>query len=111
MTQPTAPVVKRNDIERRYEIAVDGALVGLAAYRDLRDQRVFYHTEIGEDFAGHGLAAVLVGEALADARAAGKRIVAVCPYVAKYLKKHDGFADITDPVTHKILKWLETELR
>ncbi|MEH1059415.1 N-acetyltransferase [Micromonospora sp. CPCC 206171] len=42
--------------------------------------------------------------------ASGKRIVPVCPYVAKFLKKHDEFADITDPVTSDVLQWLEAEL-
>ena len=34
----------------------------------------------------------------------------VYPYVAKFLKKHDEFADITDPVTLAVLRWLEAEL-
>jgi hypothetical protein len=34
----------------------------------------------------------------------------VCPYVAKFLKKHDEFADITEPVTPEVLAWLDAEL-
>ncbi len=34
----------------------------------------------------------------------------VCPYVAKYLQKHDEFSDITDSVTPDVLRWLRTEL-
>jgi hypothetical protein len=36
--------------------------------------------------------------------------VPVYPYVAKFSKKHDEFADITDPVTPDVLRWLEVEL-
>lgn len=43
-------------------------------------------------------------------RASGKRIVPVCPYVAKYLNRHEEFNDITDPVTPEVLQWLDTEL-
>ncbi|WP_445525354.1 GNAT family N-acetyltransferase [Streptomyces cyslabdanicus] len=104
----TAATVRRADAKHRYEILVDGERAGLTAYRDRGEQRVFYHTEVGEAFAGQGLAARLVQEALTDVRASGKRIVPVCPYVAKFLKKHEEFADITDPVTPDVLQWLET---
>ncbi|MEV6024876.1 GNAT family N-acetyltransferase [Streptomyces sp. NPDC052036] len=111
MSQPsTAPVVERADARHRYEILVDGKRAGLTAYRDRGAQRVFYHTEVDEAFAGQGLAGRLVQEALTDVRAQGMRIVPVCPYVAKFLKKHEEFADITDPVTPEVLAWLDTEL-
>ncbi|WP_225102696.1 GNAT family N-acetyltransferase [Streptomyces sp. CoH27] len=111
MTQPAAaPTVERVDTKHRYEILVDGKSAGLTAYRDHDDQRVFYHTEIDDAFAGQGLASILVQQALTDVRALGKRIVPVCPYVAKFLKKHAEFADIADCVTPEVLRWLETEL-
>ncbi|MFJ5533969.1 GNAT family N-acetyltransferase [Streptomyces sp. NPDC093261] len=111
MSQPsTAPLVERVDARNRYEILVDGERAGLTAYRDRGAQRVFYHTEVDEAFAGQGLAGRLVQEALTDVRALGMRIVPVCPYVAKFLKKHEEFSDITDPVTPEVLDWLEREL-
>ncbi|MFI8893433.1 GNAT family N-acetyltransferase [Streptomyces paradoxus] len=111
MSQSSAvPTVQRSDTEHLYAILVDGRRAGLTAYRDRGEQRVFFHTEIDDDFAGQGLAGQLVGSALADVRASGKRIVPVCPYVASYLKRHDGFADITDPVTPDVLGWLKEQL-
>ena len=95
---------------QKYTIAVEGKTAGHADYADRGDQRVFYHTEIDEAFAGQGLAGKLVRQALADTRAAGLRIVPVCPYVAKYLERHEEFADIADPVTPEIRKWLRAEL-
>lgn len=109
MTQPVpTPTVRRVDPKHRYEILVDDTVAGLTAYRDRDDQRVLYHTEVDDAFAGQGLASVLVQQALTDVRTSGKRIVPVCPYVAKFLKKHDEFADIVDPVTPEILQWLDT---
>ncbi|CAM5720571.1 hypothetical protein SVIOM342S_01693 [Streptomyces violaceorubidus] len=32
------------------------------------------------------------------------------PYVAKFLKRHYEFADITDPVTPRFLRWLKAQL-
>lgn len=108
MTPPAAtPSVHHVDARHRYEIHVDGVRAGLTAYRDRGEQRVFFHTEVDDAFAGQGLASVLVQQALTDVRASGLRIVPVCPYVAKFLTKHTEFADITDPVTPEVLEWLE----
>jgi len=92
----------------KYTIAVDGQTVGLAAVADRGNQRVFYHTEVDDKFEGRGLASILVGEALKAARAEGKRVVAVCPMVAAFIKKHSEFSDIADPVTPEILRWAQT---
>lgn len=111
MSEPsTAPIVERVDDRHRYEILVDGERAGLAAYRDREDRRVFHHTEVDKAHAGKGLAALLVEQALIDTREAGMRIVPVCPYVAKFLKRHPEFDDITDPATPETIRWLETEL-
>jgi uncharacterized protein len=92
----------------KYTIAVDGETVGLAAVADRGEQRVFYHTEVDERFGGRGLANILVQQALEATRADGKRVVATCPMVAAFIKKHPEFTDITDPVTPAILQWVET---
>ncbi|TXS09758.1 N-acetyltransferase [Streptomyces sp. adm13(2018)] len=107
----TSPVVRRVDARHRYEILVDEQRAGLTAYRDREDRRVFFHTEVDEAYAGQGLASILVEQALADVRASGMRIVPVCPYVAKFLKRHEEFADITDPVTPEVLEWLDGQLK
>lgn len=108
--QSTTPVVRRVDDRHRYEILVDDQRAGLTAYRDRDDRRVFFHTEIDDAYAGQGLAAILVEQALNDVRADGMRIVPVCPYVAKFLTKHQEFADITDPVTPEVVTWLDARL-
>ena len=92
----------------KYTIAVDDQTVGLASVADRGNQRVFYHTEVDDKFEGRGLASILVGEALEAARADDKRVVAVCPMVAAFIKRHSEFSDITDPVTPEILQWAQT---
>ncbi|MFI2780509.1 GNAT family N-acetyltransferase [Streptomyces sp. ALB3] len=108
MTQAAAPTVRNVDVRHRYEILVEETMAGFTAYRDREGQRVFFHTEIDDAFAGQGLASVLVRDALSHVRASGRRIVPVCPYVAKFLTKHGEFADIADPVTPEVLQWLES---
>ncbi|CAL9331369.1 GNAT family N-acetyltransferase [Streptomyces sp. enrichment culture] len=104
------PAVVHVPERNRYEIHVGDTSAGLTAYRDRGERRVFYHTKIEDAFGGRGLASRLVHDALEDVRASGKRIVPVCPYVKKYLGKHEGYADITDPVTPEVLQWLDTQL-
>ncbi|WP_415847495.1 GNAT family N-acetyltransferase, partial [Tsukamurella strandjordii] len=87
-------VVTRNDEAGRYEIAVNGELAGFTVFIDRGEQRIFPHTELDEKFSGRGLSSVLVHDALVDTRAAGKRVVPVCPLVAKYVSKHDEVADL-----------------
>ena len=94
--------------EGKYTIAVEGQTVGLASVADRDSKRVFYHTEVDDQFGGRGLANILVGEALEATRADGKRVVAVCPMVAAFIKKHPEFADITAPATLEILRWAQT---
>lgn len=90
----------------RYTIAVEGRTVGLAEFADRDGQRVFTHTEVDSDFEGRGLATILIGEALQKTRDAGQRIVAVCPMVANYVGKHDELADVVDPVSADLERWL-----
>lgn len=96
---------------RDYEISVDGEHAGLTAYLDQGDQRIFFHTEIDERFAGQGLASKLISAALTSTRAAGKRIVPICPFVAGYVQKHHDFDDLVDPVTPDALAAVQAAAR
>jgi predicted GNAT family acetyltransferase len=83
----------------RYEITVDGTRAGLAQFVDAGSQRIFFHTEVGDEFEGQGLAGQLVARALDATREAGLRVVPVCPYVKRFVGKHEEYADLVDPVT------------
>jgi hypothetical protein len=82
----------------RYEVTAEGTLAGFAEYRDIDGARVFTHTEVFEEFEGKGIGSVLVRRALDDQRAAGRRIVALCPFVDRYVRDHpDDYGDLVDP--------------
>lgn len=86
-----------NADKQRYEIHVDGTLAGLtkAEPRDGQDDvLVMPHTVVFDEFEGQGLAGTLVGGALDDVRAQGKKIVAECAYVARFVDKHPDYADL-----------------
>ncbi|MDN5914127.1 MAG: N-acetyltransferase [Pseudonocardia sp.] len=92
------PVVADAPDRNRYEISLDGEPAGFVAYLDRDGQRIFYHTEIDERFGGKGLAGILVAHALGESRDAGRRIVPVCPYVARWVTNHHDVDDALDPV-------------
>jgi len=79
----------------RYEILVDGEVVGIADYHDDGETRVFPHTYVDPAWRGRGLAEELVRYALDDVRASGLRIVPACWYVAQFVGAHPEYADLT----------------
>ena len=86
--------VTHNPDESRYEIHVDGTLAGYTVAEQRDGVVVFPHTVVFDEFEGKGLAGTLVSGALDDVRERGLKIEAVCPYVARYVAKHDQYADL-----------------
>jgi predicted GNAT family acetyltransferase/glutaredoxin len=75
--------------EGRYELRLGDRVIGEAAYQ-LHDNSVtFTHTEVDKACEGRGFGTRLVADAVADAEAAGLRVVALCPFVRAYLRRRD----------------------
>lgn len=86
-----------NVAESRYELDVNGVLAVIAVYREVPGAVDFVHTETMPGVEGRGLAARLVGYALDDVVASGKRIIPHCPYVARFVAKHpDAYLRYSD---------------
>lgn len=86
--------VTRNDAAERYEIAVDDAtpltaVAGFAAFQASETHIAFTHTEVDDAYQGQGLASRLAAEALTDAVARDLTIIPLCPYMARYLERHE----------------------
>lgn len=86
--------ISHHAAEGRYEIAVDGLRAGVTVAREEGDHVVFPHTEIDEAYEGQGLAGQLVTYALDDVRARGKKVVAQCPYVKRFIEKRPEYQDL-----------------
>ena len=67
-------------------------MVGEIDYRRSNDAVVLVHTEVSPALEGRGLGGQLVAGALEDIRAQGLRVVAVCPFVRAYLRRHPDSA-------------------
>ena len=75
-----------------YTVALrDGSPVGRAEFIDspeVAGERIFFHTEVDEQFGGRGLAGALMRVALADSIRRNLTVVPVCPLFARHLKAH-----------------------
>lgn len=88
------PTIQHTESRHRYELSVDGEVVGICTYRDDGDRRVLVHTEVHDEFEGQGLATRLIEYALRDIRESGTRVVPECPMVAAYIDGHQEWADL-----------------
>jgi predicted GNAT family acetyltransferase len=84
----------------RYELSIDGEVVGFTAYRARPGLIAFVHTEVDERLQGHGLADRLIRFALEDAHARGLAVLPFCPFVKAFIERHREFGALV-PDTYR----------
>ncbi|AGS35489.1 hypothetical protein B841_10085 [Corynebacterium maris DSM 45190] len=87
----------------------DDEVAGRADFRDTDGERLFFHTEVEEQYGGRGLASTLLDAALAATAADGLTVVAVCPFVKARLEKDAGPVTWRKPSPDD-LTWLRRHL-
>ena len=100
MVQPSVRdaeiLVEDNPEESRYEARIGDRVIGIAEY-ELPDDRgpiTFVHTEVLPDVEGLGVGSRLAREALDDVRRRGLKLIADCPFISAYLKRHRDYDDL-----------------
>jgi predicted GNAT family acetyltransferase len=88
------PIVVDNRDAHRYEVLLDGEVVGFADYVERGDRVELPHTVIDRSMRGRGLAAILVERVLDDVRDSGRTVVPTCWYVAQFIDGHPDYADL-----------------
>lgn len=79
----------------RYSIrAEDGAEAEMTFVRSGADTIIIDHTLVPDAFRGQGVGLKLVQRGVDDARAAGKKIIPLCPFAAAQFKRHPEWADV-----------------
>jgi len=85
----------RDDPEKhQFELLVDGAPAGLAAYRMRDGVTVITHSEVDRKFRGQGLGNELARRTLDLIRSRGGKVTPVCPFFAKFTGEHHDWDDI-----------------
>jgi predicted GNAT family acetyltransferase len=85
-----------NPALNRFELSVDGMVGGFAAYRIRDGLVVITHSEIDPGFRGQGLGGRLVEGTLDQLRERSARVVAACPFFARYVAEHHDWDDILE---------------
>ncbi|BCN50636.1 MULTISPECIES: GNAT family N-acetyltransferase [Prescottella] len=104
---PSADVTDNTD-QNRFELRLNGDLVGIVGYYDTSPARrrgarkptpvvSFMHTVVVEDFGHRGLAAVMVRRSLDRARDYGWRVRPVCTYVQRFVEANPEYLDLMAP--------------
>jgi predicted GNAT family acetyltransferase len=88
------PVVVDNRAESRFEVLVDGEVVGFADYVERGDRVELPHTVVDRSMRGRGIAAILVERVLDDIRDSGRTVVPTCWFVAQFIDGHPDYADL-----------------
>lgn len=94
MISPDNPKFIEEDGHTGMVVDDSGTIAGREFYRDHQGaegtkQRVFVETVVEEDYRGAGLAGKLVQHSLDKAIDEGFRIVAICPYVKRWVSESD----------------------
>jgi uncharacterized protein len=85
--------VRDNPSRHRFELEVDGH-VAFTTYKIEGSIITFIHTEVPKELGGRGVGTGLARGALDAVRARGLKVIAKCPFIAAFMKKHKEFDDL-----------------
>lgn len=86
---------EQHETRGRFVIDLDGGAEAELTYsRAGATKWIADHTGVPDAYAGRGIAGQLARALVREARAAGVKIVPLCPYVAAWFRKHPEEADL-----------------
>ncbi|MGI6855323.1 GNAT family N-acetyltransferase [Mesorhizobium sp. 1B3] len=94
MTEPDIQVEDRGAKGRYFVAGPDGAVAEMTFTKAGEHQLIIDHTEVPDAFRGQGIGLRLVTRAVEDARAAGKKIIPLCPFANAQFHRHPEWADV-----------------
>ncbi len=87
------PDVVDNTTAHRLEIN-DGGHIAFLTYRMKGDAIEYMHSETPPELQGRGYASALAKFALEREKASGRKVIASCPFVRAYIKRHPEYASV-----------------
>lgn len=94
----TQPQIELQDLgggKGRYVLrGADGAEAEMTFTSVGTHQIIIDHTGVPDVFRGQGVGQRLVTRAVEDARAAGRKIIPLCPFAAAQFRRHPEWADV-----------------
>jgi predicted GNAT family acetyltransferase len=89
-----AVVLEENDAKGRYVYRANGAEAEMTFSKAGEHLVIIDHTEVPDAFRGQGIGLRLVTRAVEDARAAGKKVIPLCPFANAQFRRHPEWADV-----------------
>ena len=84
-----------NGAKGRYTLRGPGGAEAEMTFTKVGERRIIIdHTDVPDAFRGQGVGLRLVTRAVEDARAAGKKIIPLCPFAAAQFRRHPEWADV-----------------
>jgi len=78
----------------RYVYRADGTEAEMTFTRAGEGLVIIDHTGVPDAFRGQGVGAALVTKAVTDFRAAGKKVLPLCPFAAAQFRRHPEWTDL-----------------
>ena len=94
--------VRNNVSGHRFELEIDDE-VAKAWYRRSGHVVTFTHTDVPDSLAGKSVGSRLAAGALDAVRAAGDKVIAVCPFITAFMRRHHEYDDLlAEPLKQKV---------
>ncbi len=88
--------------QRRYEAHYGEEPAGIIVYMRSPDVVALLHTEVEDAYEGRGIGSALARHALDDARAQGRQVLAICPFVDAWITRHPEYEDLRYEPSSKV---------
>jgi predicted GNAT family acetyltransferase len=79
-----------------------GELAAVMTYQVTGAIIAYTHTAVEPAFEGKGVGSLIVRSVMDDARARGRTVVPICPFLVKWLGRHHDYDDIVVRGTKKV---------
>ena len=86
---------EENDSGGRYFYQIENGPVAELTYSKAGETMIIVdHTDVPEAYKGQGIGLLLLTQAVDDTRAAGKKIIPLCPFANAQFHKHPEWRDV-----------------
>ncbi|PZQ49659.1 MAG: N-acetyltransferase [Rhodovulum sulfidophilum] len=92
--EPSDILLEETDSKGRYVYRAEGAEAEMTFSKAGEKLIIIDHTGVPDAFRGQGVGAALVLRGVTDARAAGKKILPLCPFAAAQFRRHPDWSDV-----------------
>lgn len=79
-----------------------GDVAGVVTYQLSGNIIVYTHTEVDAAYEGQGVGSTLARAVMEDAKAKGRTVVPMCPFISEWLFKHHEYDPIVARTTRRL---------